>query len=279
MNNGDWLKDIIKETRQLLEQHAQGPRRTILLSPEVAAMLENLVPAADAPACLAEEPVADAGATDAVSAEESAADSAETVDKATDEAAHAEGLRAALAALAKEVALCFKCGLAECRTQTVFGDGSSDAELVFVGEAPGAEEDRQGKPFVGRAGQLLTDIIEKGMHLRRRDVYICNVLKCRPPENRNPSPEEVYYCEPYLVRQLEIIQPKVICALGKYAAQTLLKSTAPVNRLRGQWWKYHGIPLRVTYHPAYLLRNPADKKNCWLDIQEVMKVLRGEVTP
>ncbi|HNR31127.1 MAG TPA: uracil-DNA glycosylase, partial [Candidatus Hydrogenedentes bacterium] len=219
MNNGNWLKQIIEETRQLIEQAASGAQRTIVLSPEVVAMLENVRPQAAPSPPFSRETVSE-----------------EPADYETG---------SDLAELEREVAQCTKCGLAKCRTQTVFGDGSPEAKLVFVGEAPGAEEDRQGRPFVGRAGQLLTDIIEKGMKLRRRDVYICNVLKCRPPGNRNPSPEEVYYCEPYLIRQLEIIQPKVICALGKYAAQTLLKNTAPVSRLRGRWWEYHGIPLRV----------------------------------
>jgi DNA polymerase len=165
------------------------------------------------------------------------------------------------------------------RIQTVFGTGNPHADLVFVGEAPGAEEDRQGEPFVGRAGQLLTDIIEKGIKIRREDVYICNVLKCRPPENRDPNPEEVVCCEPYLLRQLELIQPKVICALGRIAAQTLLRSSESTTRLRGKWHNYHGIPFRVTYHPAYLLRSPGEKRKAWEDIQEVMKVLNGQITP
>lgn len=178
----------------------------------------------------------------------------------------------------KEVSVCKKCPIHEDRTNTVFGTGNPHAELVFVGEAPGAEEDRQGLPFVGRAGQLLTDIIVKGMKMRREDVYICNVLKCRPPNNRDPNPMEVMNCEPYLIRQLELIRPKVVCALGRIAAQTLLKTDAPLNELRGKWHNYHGIPLRVTYHPAYLLRNPADKKKAWIDIQEIMKLLNGEIT-
>lgn len=180
--------------------------------------------------------------------------------------------------ISQEVAQCTKCPIYEDRTNTVFGTGNPQAELVFVGEAPGAEEDLQGLPFVGRAGQLLTDIIVKGMKMRREDVYICNVLKCRPPNNRDPNPIEVMNCEPYLLRQLELIRPKVICALGRISAQTLLKTTAPLNELRGKWHNYHGIPLRVTYHPAYLLRNPADKKKAWIDIQEVMKLLNGEIT-
>ncbi len=184
-----------------------------------------------------------------------------------------------LDALNEIVRVCVKCPLAETRTQTVFGSGNPEAKLVFVGEAPGFDEDRQGKPFVGRAGQLLTDIIEKGMLLKRSEVYICNVLKCRPPDNRNPQVHEVEMCEPYLIRQLEIIQPKVICALGTYAAQTLLKTTQPIGKLRGAWHFYHGIPLRATYHPAYLLRNPADKRKTWTDVLEVMKVYKGEFTP
>ncbi|MBI4555961.1 MAG: uracil-DNA glycosylase [Candidatus Hydrogenedentes bacterium] len=186
---------------------------------------------------------------------------------------------AALKELEKTVRACTKCELCRGRKQAVFSDGNPYAELVFVGEAPGGDEDRIGKPFVGRAGQLLTDIIEKGMKLKRRDVYICNVIKCRPPENRNPTLDEVDQCEPYLIRQLELVRPKLICALGTYAAHSLLKSTEPVGKLRGKWYFYHGIPLRVTFHPAYLLRNPADKSKTWMDVKEILKVLNGEVTP
>lgn len=179
-----------------------------------------------------------------------------------------------LAQLSREVSACTKCALCETRTQTVFADGNPNADIVFVGEAPGEQEDRQGVPFVGRAGQLLTDIIHKGMKLdRKRDTYICNVLKCRPPGNRNPSPEEMNLCEPYLVRQLDLVQPKVIVALGGVASKALLKTDESVGRLRGRWHEYHGIPLRVTYHPAYLLRNEADKGKTWADIQEVMRYL------
>lgn len=184
-----------------------------------------------------------------------------------------------LDALAETVSTCTKCALCETRTQTVFGSGNPHADLVFVGEAPGAEEDRQGLPFVGAAGQLLTDIIEKGMKLKRSEVYICNVLKCRPPGNRDPRPEEVEECEPYLIEQLELIRPKVICALGGHAAKTLLKTDASVSKLRGVWHWYHGIPLRVTYHPAYLLRNPEDKGKTWADVKEVLKVYHGEEDP
>jgi len=171
---------------------------------------------------------------------------------------------------------CSLCSLEKTRKHLVFGEGNPSAELVFVGEAPGAEEDLQGRPFVGRAGQLLTKIIG-AMGLQREDVYICNILKCRPPGNRNPFPEEIEVCEPHLVRQLEAIRPRVICALGTFAAQTLLKKKGiPITVLRGQFHDYHGIPLMPTYHPAYLLRNPGAKKQVWEDVQKIMKVLTGE---
>ena len=134
-------------------------------------------------------------------------------------------------------------------------------------------------PFVGPSGQLLTDIITKGMKMQREDVYICNVIKCRPPNNRDPLPAEKDACEPYLLQQLDLVKPKVICALGGHAAKTLLKTDETTGRLRGKWHFYHGIPLRVTYHPAYLLRSPGEKRKTWDDIQEIMKVLNGEITP
>ena len=151
--------------------------------------------------------------------------------------------------------------------------GNPEADLAFIGEAPGRDEDIKGEPFVGRAGQLLTEIITKGMGIRREKVYIANVVKCRPPENRNPEPEEIAACEPFLVKQLELIRPKVIVALGTFAAQTLLKTRMPISRLRGVWHAYHGIKVMPTFHPAYLLRNPQDKKTVWKDIQEVMREL------
>ncbi len=168
---------------------------------------------------------------------------------------------------------CRRCKLAPHRTNLVFGVGNPHARLVFVGEAPGRDEDLKGEPFVGRAGQLLTEIITKGMKLRREDVYIANVIKCRPPENRNPEPDEVASCEPFLLRQLELIGPEVIVALGKFAAQTLLRSKTPITQLRGRWYDYHGIKLMPTFHPAYLLRNPGDKRLVWEDIQQVMRAL------
>ncbi len=176
-----------------------------------------------------------------------------------------------LAELRAEIGDCQRCRLCEKRNTIVFGVGNPDAEIVFVGEGPGYEEDKQGEPFVGRAGQLLTQIITKGMQMQRSDVYIANVIKCRPPENRNPEPDEIAACDPFLVRQLEIIRPKVIIALGKFAAQTLLKDTTPITRLRGKWQSYHGIKLMPTLHPAYLLRNPKDKRLVWEDIKAVLR--------
>jgi DNA polymerase len=170
---------------------------------------------------------------------------------------------------------CRRCKLCAGRTQVVFGVGNPNAQLMFVGEGPGRDEDLQGEPFVGRAGQLLTDIITKGMGLRREDVYIANVVKCRPPENRNPEPDEVASCEPFLKRQIDLIRPRIIVGLGKFAVQTLLQSKVPITRLRGNWHTYQGIKLMPTFHPAYLLRNPADKKLVWEDIKKVMKELKG----
>ncbi|PKN53535.1 MAG: uracil-DNA glycosylase [Deltaproteobacteria bacterium HGW-Deltaproteobacteria-13] len=166
---------------------------------------------------------------------------------------------------------CHLCPLGKTRKNLVFGDGNPDAKIVFVGEAPGADEDEQGLPFVGRAGQLLTDIIVKGMQLQRKDVYICNILKCRPPNNRNPLPDEISKCEPFLKKQLQIISPKIICALGTFAAKTLLNSDIPISALRGRFHLYEGIKLMPTYHPAYLLRNPSAKRPVWEDVQMIMK--------
>jgi DNA polymerase len=180
---------------------------------------------------------------------------------------------ASLEALRGHIGDCTRCKLAPHRTHLVFGVGNPRARLVFVGEAPGHDEDAQGEPFVGRAGQLLTEIITRGMKLRREDVYIANVIKCRPPGNRNPEPDEVASCEPFLIRQLELIGPQVIVALGKFAAQTLLRSKTPITQLRGRWYDYHGIKLMPTFHPAYLLRNPADKRLVWDDIRKVMREL------
>jgi uracil-DNA glycosylase len=167
---------------------------------------------------------------------------------------------------------CTRCKLHKARTNIVFGVGNPKAQLVFVGEGPGRDEDAQGEPFVGRAGKLLTQMIE-AMGLRRPDVYICNVVKCRPPENRLPEPDEIATCSPYLLRQLGAIQPKVICCLGACSAQTMLQTTQGISKFRGEWFDYRGSKLIATYHPAYLLRNPAAKGEVWKDLQKVMAVL------
>lgn len=242
--------DILNDVRQLVEREG-GRRRVLSLSPEVAARLESRGVAPTVTPTLPEDM----------------------------DGAHTGDVVEGLAELDRTVKACTACRLCQGRTQTVFGVGNPYADLVFVGEAPGESEDRQGIPFVGLAGQLLTDIIVKGMKIRREDVYICNVIKCRPPGNRNPAPDEVAQCEPFLIRQLELIRPKVICALGAYAAQCLLRTSEPVGRLRGHWHNYQGIPLRVTYHPAYLLRSPAEKKKAWVDVQAVMRLLSGQESP
>lgn len=171
---------------------------------------------------------------------------------------------------------CQRCKLCSGRTNLVFGVGNPRAKLMFVGEGPGRDEDLQGEPFVGRAGGLLTDIITKGIGIKREDVYICNVVKCRPPDNRNPEPDEVAACEPFLNRQIALVRPEIIVGLGKFAVQTLLQSKLPITKLRGNWHNYQGIKLMPTFHPAYLLRNPADKKLVWEDIKKVIKELHDE---
>ena len=165
---------------------------------------------------------------------------------------------------------CHRCGLSENRTNIVFGVGDPQARLVFVGEGPGYDEDQQGEPFVGAAGQLLTKIIH-AIKLTRSQVYICNIIKCRPPRNRNPVPDEIKACYPFLNRQIVAIQPEFICALGKVAAQTLLGSQEPISKLRGNFFSYMGIKLLPTYHPAFLLRNPERKRAVWEDMKKLMK--------
>jgi len=175
-----------------------------------------------------------------------------------------------LAAIREDIGDCQRCKLAPTRKTIVFGQGSPDAQLMFIGEAPGADEDEQGLAFVGKAGQLLTRIIE-AMGLRRDDVFIANILKCRPPNNRNPEPDEILACQGFLDQQVASIRPRVIVALGKFAGQWLLKTADPISRIRGRLGEYNGIPVMPTYHPAYLLRTPSAKKDVWED----MKVVRG----
>jgi len=172
----------------------------------------------------------------------------------------------------EDIGDCTRCRLHQGRTKIVYGVGNPKAELVFVGEGPGHDEDVQGEPFVGRAGKLLTQMIE-AMSLRRGDVYICNVVKCRPPENRLPEKDEIATCSPFLLRQLAAIQPKVICCLGACAAQTMLGTNQGISRFRGEWFDFRGSKLIATYHPAYLLRNPNAKGEVWKDLQKVMGVL------
>ncbi len=182
----------------------------------------------------------------------------------------------ALAAVRADIGDCTRCKLHTLgRRQIVFGVGNPNADLMFVGEAPGGDEDIQGIPFVGRAGQLLTKIIE-AIDLKRDDVYIANVIKCRPPQNRNPEPDEVDTCEPLLFQQIDIVKPKVIVALGKFAAQALLRTLDPISRLRGRVYDYRGAKLIPTFHPAYLLRNPSSKREVWEDMKLVRSLLKSE---
>ncbi len=278
--------EIVQETAELVRQSARGKQKVVRVSPEVAEKL-NTVAAA---------PVAKKAPRPSPETRPPSPDSSlQTPDSAKPQPPTPKPQPAAsrrvicerpdlkeartLTQLQAVIQSCNRCPLGGTRTKLVFGEGNPNATLVFVGEAPGFEEDQQGRPFVGRAGKLLTDIIEKGFKIPREEVYICNVLKCRPPENRNPLLSEIEECEPYLIRQLEIIQPQIICALGTFAAQTLLKTKEPIGRLRGRWHFYHGIPLRATYHPAYLLRNPADKVKTWDDVKEILRVYHGEYVP
>jgi uracil-DNA glycosylase len=181
----------------------------------------------------------------------------------------------ALDELGRIAAVCTKCRLAGTRTNVVYGVGNPNADLMFVGEAPGRDEDLKGEPFVGKSGQLLTDII-KAMQLTRDDVYIANVIKCRPPENRNPEPDELDACRPYIRRQVELIQPKVIVTLGKFALQSLMEKAYSISAVRGKWLEYEGVKVMPTYHPAYLLRPPdvaQKKKDVWADMKKVMAEL------
>jgi uracil-DNA glycosylase len=182
---------------------------------------------------------------------------------------------ASLAALREEIGDCMRCRLQKGRTHLVFGVGNPDARLMFIGEGPGRDEDLQGIPFVGRAGQLLTKIIE-AMGLTRDDVYIANIVKCRPPENRAPAPDEVATCMPFLLRQIEVIAPDVIVCLGSVAAQNLLGTERKITTLRGHFQDFHGIPVMPTYHPAFLLRNPNMKKPVWEDMKQVMRLLKED---
>ena len=180
----------------------------------------------------------------------------------------------ALAAIRADIGDCTRCKLHSGRTNLVYGVGNPDAQLMFVGEGPGADEDLQGIPFVGRAGQLLTQIV-KAMGFERDDVYIANVVKCRPPNNRNPEPDEIAQCEPFLMRQIDVIGPQVIVALGKFAAQTLLRTEDPISRLRGRFHRLGRYDVMPTFHPSYLLRTPSAKREVWEDMKQVMERLKS----
>lgn len=234
------LLEVIGKTRMFLEKERERGLKLVSMGHETWSELESAVERAHA----AKKKVVDHTTDPAV--------------MLTDLAGRMEG--------------CDKCKLSETRTNLVFGDGNPHARLVFVGEAPGADEDAQGLPFVGRAGQLLTRIIE-AINLKRSEVYICNILKCRPPNNRTPTSLEIECCLPHLMKQLEAINPKIICALGNSAAQTLLNSKAPMNRLRGRFHTFGKAIMMPTYHPAALLRNPAYKKPVWEDVQMIQREL------
>jgi len=263
---------LLDSVRDYLEQLAEeGLEGLPAAAPTRAAAPKAAVPAASVPA------------RDGVSSRDAAAGAASPPRPASapiEMLSRYPGLEktATLEELRAFIGDCQRCKLAPLRTHLVFGVGNPEADLMFVGEAPGADEDARGEPFVGRAGQLLTDIIERGMGLRRADVYICNVIKCRPPDNRNPEADEVAACEPFLMRQIDLVQPRAIVALGTFAVQALLKVKTPISRLRGNWHEVRGVKLMPTFHPAYLLRSPGEKRWVWQDIQEVMKLL-GIETP
>lgn len=177
-----------------------------------------------------------------------------------------------LARIKRDLGDCQRCALAAGRSHIVFGEGNPNADLVFVGEGPGFEEDKSGRPFVGAAGQLLDKII-RAMKLTREQVYICNIVKCRPPGNRDPQPDEIGACRPFLERQLDVIAPQVVCTLGSFASKTLLDTTQPISKLRGRFHSYGAVKVMPTFHPAYLLRNPEQKRAVWEDMKKIMALL------
>jgi uracil-DNA glycosylase len=240
------------------------PKKTAVMAESAAAVAAavetEIVAVAAQPKKRCQEPISGSERTANLGNEKSVPD---TFSSAAERPAKLEIIR-------REVAACTRCAeLAATRTQTVFGVGNLNARLMFVGEAPGADEDRQGEPFVGKAGQLLTKIIE-ACRMTRDDVYIANILKCRPPGNRNPEPDEVKNCRGYLDRQLAIIRPDYICCLGSVAAKSLLNTETTIGRMRGRFYEYEGIPVLCTYHPAYLLRNPSAKRDVWEDMKLLM---------
>uniref|UniRef100_A0A831UE24 Type-4 uracil-DNA glycosylase n=1 Tax=Geobacter metallireducens TaxID=28232 RepID=A0A831UE24_GEOME len=248
---GDGVRETIASLRRYLEELQETGVDELLLAP---------APLEEKPRPLPEAVAAGApSAPPAPVAEPPAASAGETLDD-----------------IRRDLGECVRCGLAKTRTNLVFGVGNPRARLVFIGEAPGRDEDLKGEPFVGEAGQLLTKIIQ-AMGFSRDEVYICNVLKCRPPENRNPHHDEIERCAPFMLRQVRAIGPEAVVALGTFAAQTLLATKEPISRLRGRFHDYHGIPLMPTFHPAFLVRYPERKREVWEDMKQVMALLGKEV--
>jgi|HubBroStandDraft_6_1064221.scaffolds.fasta_scaffold73337_2 uracil-DNA glycosylase len=256
-----------------IESHSVATSSAISAAAAAAAIPGN-VPATMAAATPGRAPVAPINVAPSPSASQKPA-TASTILAATSPSLFEAIERIAgdtLPRIREDIGDCTRCKLHKGRTKIVFGTGNPNADLMFVGEGPGRDEDLSGEPFVGRAGKLLTDMI-KAMGLQREDVYIANVVKCRPPENRLPEKDEIATCSPYLMRQIDTIKPKVICTLGSCSAQTLLQSAQSISKLRGEWFDFRGTKLMPTYHPAYLLRNPAAKPEVWKDLQKVMAVL------
>jgi uracil-DNA glycosylase family 4 len=271
------LGEVLEEARRHLLWLRDAGFREIQ---EVPGLASPRAPAAAAPLGAAAAPSASPRAADDAFAPLRAADAAARP-PAAERGGYTLGEKGCgserLLAIRTELGDCTRCKLAGGRTHLVFGVGNPSAELIFVGEGPGADEDQQGEPFVGRAGQLLTKMIE-AMGFRRDEVYITNVVKCRPPENRNPEPDEIAPCEPFLRSQIGAIGPRVIVALGKFAAQTLLRDPTAISRLRGGWREYEGVRLMPTFHPAYLLRSPGEKAKAWEDLKLVVREL-GRTLP
>jgi DNA polymerase len=263
------VSELLSEVRRAIAREVAAGRGRVL-DAELGARLMGPPPAASAPAASAPAASAPAAPAPAASAPAASAPAASAPPAAPDSAARA----ARLAELGERAAGCTRCVLSESRNRVVVGVGRIDPPLMLVGEAPGHDEDMSGEPFVGRAGQLLTRILA-AMQLERSAVYIANVIKCRPPENRNPLPAEITACSPFLAEQIQLVRPRVLCALGRYAAATLLGTHQSLASLRGRVHEYQGIPVVVTYHPSALLRYPQYKKPTWEDMQVVLKLLAG----
>jgi uracil-DNA glycosylase len=271
---------VLDSVRDYLEQLAEEGLEGLPAAPPARAAAPKANALASKPATAKPQaPGSSGSATDGASSPTAAVSSPRPAPAPVELLSRCPGLEktATLEELSAFIGDCKRCKLAPLRTNLVFGVGNPEADLMFVGEAPGADEDARGEPFVGRAGQLLTDIIERGMGISRADVYICNVIKCRPPDNRNPEPDEVAACEPFLMRQIDLVRPRAIVALGAFAVQALLRVKTPISRLRGNWQEVRGVKLMPTFHPAYLLRSPGEKRLVWQDIQEVMKLLGMEL--